>query len=116
MEDLEKRSQVEINTIEKIQKLSDILLETKCRDLKSRDLTIFPKKDVYHLPSSRRKVTILGSCRKVKKYSFCERYYAKRELKELYNELSEGEEKDKIKDILSKTRIYSWLIKKMFPS
>ncbi len=109
MEDLEKRSQVEIDTTERIQKLSNILLETKCRDLKSRDLTIFPKKDIYHLPSSQRKVTILGSCRRVKKYSFYKRYCAKQELKGLYKELSDGEEKNKVKDILSRTGIFSGL-------
>ena len=70
MEDLEKRSQVETHTTERIQKLSDILLETKCRSRKSNNVTISPRKDVYNLPSSQTKVTVLDSCRMVKKYSF----------------------------------------------
>jgi len=111
MEDLEKRSQVDIHTTEKIQKLSGILLETKCRDSKSHNLTISPRDDIYRLPSSQRKVTILDSCRRVKKYSFYERYCARQELKKIYKELSDGEEKDKVKDLLLKTGIYSWLRK-----
>ena len=100
----------------KIQKLSDILLETKCRDLRSHNSKIFSKHDVYHLPSSQRKVTIIESCTRVKKYPFCERYHARQELKGLYKELSDGPERDNVKDLLSKTGIFNGLKKSMSPS
>ena len=96
----------------KIKRLSDILLETECRGQRSRNV-ILPKKDIYHLPSSQTKVTILGSCKRVKKYPFRERYWARRELKELYKELSDGEEKDEVRTLLLKTGIYSWFRKNM---
>lgn len=104
-------------TIEsKIQKLSDILLKTKCSDSKSHNVKTFPKQDVYHLPSSQINVRILGSCKKTKKYSFCERYHARQELKGLYKELPDGLEREKAKDVLSKTGIFSGLRKRMSPS
>ena len=91
----------------KIQELSSMLLETKCRNLKKHNLTTFSDDDIYHLPLSQRKVIVIDSCTRVKKYSFYKRYCARQELKGLYKELSDGEEKDKVKDLLSKTGIFS---------
>ncbi|MCX6750014.1 MAG: hypothetical protein NTZ83_00995 [Candidatus Pacearchaeota archaeon] len=102
-------SQEEMHITSRIKELSDILLETKCKNLIEHNLTTFSKNDIYHLPLSQRDVTIIDSCKMVKKYPFYKRYLARRELKSIYKELPNGQEKDNVKELLFKTGIYSWL-------
>ena len=98
-------SQREIHITFRINELSNMLLETKCKELREHNLTTFSEKDHYHLPSFQRDVTIIDSCIKVKKHPFYKRYLARRELKNIYKELSDGQEKDKVKELLFKTGI-----------
>ncbi|MCK5624270.1 hypothetical protein KAI04_00320 [Candidatus Pacearchaeota archaeon] len=113
MGDLENLSQTEIQTTEKIQELLKILSDKKCRNPKGKNLSIFSKKDHYHLPSSQKNVRIIDTCKMTKKHPFYIRYFARQELKEIYKELSDGQEKNQVKDMLSKTGVYNCLMKKI---
>jgi len=105
--------QEKIHIISRIKELSNMLLETKCKELREHNLTTFSEGDIYHLHSSQRNVTIIDSCKRVKKYPFYKRYLARRELKEIYKELPNGQEKDEVKEILFKTGIYRLLGKRI---
>ncbi|MFH1503160.1 MAG: hypothetical protein ABIE36_00690 [Candidatus Diapherotrites archaeon] len=102
-------SQEEMHITSRIKELSNILLETTCKKLRGHNLTTFSEKDIYHLPSSQRNVTIIDSCKLVKKHPFYKRFLARRELEEIYKELPGGQEKKEVDEILFKTGIYSWL-------
>ena len=63
-------SQEKIHITSRIKELSDILLETKCKKLRGRNLTTFSKEDYYHLPSSQKNVMVIDSCKIVKKHPY----------------------------------------------
>lgn len=105
-------SRKEIHIASRIRELSNILLETKCKEFREHNLTASPEKDIYHLPSYQRDVTIIDSCKLVKKYPFHKRYLARRELKDIYKGLSDGQEKDGVEELLFKTGILYKLLGK----